>query len=149
MRIAVLIFTALTLFGQPTAESEVSAAVQRLFNAMAIHDAAGVRASFLPGATLTAVRNEGKPISSNSEEFAIRIGSAKEVLLERMWSPQVLIHGSIAVLWAPYDFHRDGKFSHCGVDSVSLAKSEGTWKIAFISYTTEMANCPESPFGKP
>ena len=64
-----------------------------------------------------------------------------------MWEPKVLIRGAIAQLWAPYDFHREGKFNHCGIDSVSLVKVGGAWKIAGISYTSETLNCPASPLG--
>jgi hypothetical protein len=35
---------------------------------------------------------------------------------ERYWSPTVLVRGSIAVVWAPYEFWIDGRTSHCGVD---------------------------------
>ncbi len=40
-----------------------------------------------------------------------------------------------------YEFVRDGKFSHCGVDSVSLFKSAEGWKIATIVYTMEITGC--------
>ena len=56
-------------------------------------------------------------------------------------NPKILIHKKIAVLWAKYDFFVNGKFSHCGVDSFSLIKSEGKWKIASIIYTVEKKAC--------
>jgi hypothetical protein len=68
-------------------------------------------------------------------------------MLERMWDARVLIHGRIAVLWTPYDFHRDGKFSHCGVDAFSLVKTDDGWKIAGFIYTVEPEGCRPSPLG--
>jgi hypothetical protein len=59
----------------------------------------------------------------------------------------VKIHGDIAFLWAPYDFHRGPKSDHCGIDSVSLAKIDGAWKIAALSFTSETQNCAASPLG--
>lgn len=135
------------LAAQTAEEREVTAAVQRLFDAMAAHDGAAIRTAFVNDARLVAVRPDGKLNVSAAETFAAHIGEAREAYLERIWEPKVLIRGAIAQLWAPYDFHRDKKFSHCGIDSVSLVKVEGAWKIAGISYTTETANCPASPLG--
>jgi hypothetical protein len=93
---------------------------------------------------MIAIRANGKVTTSTSEEFSTHITEAKEVWLERMSKPKVMLQGSIAVLWAPYDFHRGGKFSHCGIDSVSLAKTEAGWKIAVVSFTVETEGCPTS-----
>ena len=64
-------------------------------------------------------------------------GKYREVISD----PKILIHKNIAVLWAKYNFFIDGKFSHCGVDSFSLIKIEGKWKIASIIYTVEKKGC--------
>jgi hypothetical protein len=66
-----------------------------------------------------------------------------------MWNPKVLIHGGLAVVWADYDFHLNGKFSHCGVDSVTLVTVSGAWKISGIAYTMETSECTPSPLGPP
>ncbi len=55
--------------------------------------------------------------------------------------PDVLIRGSIAAVWGKYDFWIDGAFSHCGVDSVNLAKVDGEWKIAHFMWTVETDGC--------
>jgi len=49
-------------------------------------------------------------------------------------------------VWAPYDFWRDGKFSHCGVDAFDLIKTDEGWKIAGGGYTLE-SKCEPSPLG--
>lgn len=135
------------LFAASPEEVQATAAVQHLFDAMAAHDGPAIRAAFVKDARLFSVRADGTVSSSAVDTFAARIGAAKEAYLERMWEPKLLIRGAIAQLWAPYDFHRDGKFDHCGIDSVSLVKVEGAWKIAGISYTSEKENCPISPLG--
>jgi len=82
------------------------------------------------------------------------IGSAqsvterKEISRERIWNPEVRVHGSIATVWAPYDFWVDGKFSHCGVDAFDLIKTPDGWKIAGGVFTME-AKCEPSPLGPP
>lgn len=75
------------------------------------------------------------------------LATGKSRFVERIWEPTVLVHGPIAVVWAAYDFHVDGKFSHCGVDAFSLVRESGTWKIAGITYTTEPTGCAPSPLG--
>jgi hypothetical protein len=137
------------LFAATPEEIQVTTTVQHLFDAMAAHDTAAIQSAFVKDARMVAIRADGTLSVSAADTFATRIGAAKEAYLERMWDPNVLVHGSIAQLWAPYDFHREGKFTHCGIDSVSLVKVEGAWKIAGISYTTETTNCPASPLGKP
>ena len=54
---------------------------------------------------------------------------------ERYWDATVLTDGNIASVWAPYDFFRNGKFSHCGVDLFYLVKESKEWKIAHFGYT--------------
>ena len=64
-------------------------------------------------------------------------------LRERYWSPTVLIRGSIAVVWAPYEFWRDGKTSHCGVDVFDFVKVDGSWRVANGMWTVEPEACEE------
>jgi Domain of unknown function (DUF4440) len=126
-----------------------AAAVQALFDAMNAHDAAAAKALVIPEATLFAVHDDGKLSVTGFDKFAERIGSSKDALLERMWNPKVMEHGSIAVVWAEYDFHLNNKFHHCGVDSVSLVKTLDGWKISSIAYTAETNGCAPSPLGPP
>lgn len=69
--------------------------------------------------------------------------------LERIWDAEVRIRGPIAVVWAPYDFHIGGKFSHCGIDIFDLVEKESGWVITGATYTVERTGCSESPLGPP
>jgi hypothetical protein len=62
---------------------------------------------------------------------------------ERYWSPTVLVRGSIATVWAPYEFWIDGKTSHCGVDVFSFIKVGEAWHVANSMWTVEPDACPE------
>ena len=66
---------------------------------------------------------------------------------ERIWDPVILVDDQIAAVWAPYDFHIDGKFSHCGIDLFNLIYDEGAWKIANSSWTVIRKGCAPSPLG--
>ena len=63
--------------------------------------------------------------------------------IERTWNPEVRVRGTLATVWAAYDFHFGTQFSHCGVDAVQLLKvpSRG-WQIVSIADTFERDGCP-------
>jgi hypothetical protein len=46
-------------------------------------------------------------------------------------------------LWTPYEFYFEGKFSHCGVDSLAHDESTGEWKITQLTDTRRKTNCPD------
>ncbi len=138
-----------------TAQSEeqaVLAAVQGFFDSMESKDVAAARKVTLPEGVFVSVREEDgtKSIRSfSNQEFVDRLPAGTEQILERMWEPKVMIHQDIAVVWTRYDFHRDGKFSHCGIDAFQLVSTNDGWKIAGGTYTVERTDCPESPLGPP
>ena len=130
-------------------ERAVLAAVQQIFNGMAAHDAAMIKGAMTPEAKLIGART-GRPAATVSrDDFAASIAANKSQLLERIWNPQVLVRGSIAMVWAEYDFHANGNFNHCGVDSFLMLKTEEGWKATAISYTSETEGCKPSPLGPP
>lgn len=134
-------------------ESAVIAAVQQLFDAMAARDTAAARAVLMPEglffAVLTGEGGEGMVSATPHTEFLARLATAQERWLERMWEPQVLTHGPLAVVWTRYDFYRGDTFSHCGVDAFNLIRTAEGWRIASAAYTVERRGCPPSPLGPP
>jgi len=126
-------------------ETAVLAAAQRLFDAMAAPDAAAVQAAVLPGSMFTAVRARPDGTRQLSrvtvEQFAANL---RPGLFEHMWAPVVSLRGDmIATVSAPYEFRLDGKTTHCGIDVFDLAKVDGAWKIAGLTWTAEPAACAE------
>jgi len=133
-------------------DSAVVATVQRLFDAMARRDTAALRTLLVPGtrfASLPADRAVAAPRVQGDSAFLRTFAAGTERLLERMWQPVVHVEGPLATLWAPYDFHVDGKFSHCGVDAVTLLRGDGGWRVAGITYTLQRTDCAPSPLGPP
>ena len=56
--------------------------------------------------------------------------------------------GQLAVAWTTYDFHLNGKFSHCGAESFTLTRLNNRWMVVDWAYTAnEIENC-NSPLGK-
>jgi hypothetical protein len=70
---------------------------------------------------------------------------------ERMIYQTVLIEGDMAQVWGPYRFIAGGKTSHCGVNSLSLVRRDGVWKIANSSFSMvppdqcDALGAPEAP----
>ena len=51
--------------------------------------------------------------------------------------------GTLATVWADYDFHFGKTFSHCGVDAVQLLKTAEGWKIVSIADTFVREGCEQ------
>jgi len=151
--IALIVSAALsaTLMATPE-ERAVLAVVQRFFDTMAAKDVDGAQEVLVPEGRFFSIRTvDGKKVvrSSTNQEFLEGMKNSQEDWLERMWDPEVRIRSDIATVWTPYDFHRNGEFSHCGIDAFDLVKIEGTWKIAGGVYTVEREGCTPSPLGPP
>jgi hypothetical protein len=132
----------MVLSAQPADEKEAIAVVQRTFDGIAAHDGAMLRSMMLPDARIYVVRENGAASSTDVTEMTTSIASQKSAMLERFTSPpRVLIQGRMAQVWGEYEFLRDGKFSHCGVDSASLFKTADGWKIAALTYTVQRTGC--------
>ena len=71
-------------------------------------------------------------------------------LVERGWDPTVLVSGTIAVVWYPYDIYVDGEWSHCGVDVFNMIRTNDGWRIAVLQYNVQQPpECNEHPDGPP
>ncbi|MEN8377088.1 MAG: hypothetical protein ABFS34_16815 [Gemmatimonadota bacterium] len=132
------------------AEAEVLAAVQEFFDAMAARDSVAAADILIDEGVFFAVGTQdgvpGHTVSSHAA-FARLVGQLEDPIIERMWDPEVLMHGPIAIVWAPYDLYRGDDFSHCGVDGFSLVRTPDGWKIAAIIFTRETEDCPDNPAG--
>lgn len=140
--LACLVLSFVPLLASGSDEADAIATVQKTFDGMAAHDAAMIKSTMLPDAKLYSVRDNGTSTSTAAEDFGTRIAGMKGDIVERFIAkPTVMIRGKMAQVWGEYDFLRDGKFDHCGVDSVSLFKTADGWKIAALVYTSETTGC--------
>ena len=130
----------------------VIATTNGLFRAMLTHDTVALNRLLLPDARLTAVVPDGDSTivrTSPGAAWAERLGASSDTLLERIWSPVVHVSDGVAALWAAYDFHRGGKFSHCGADAFTMVRTRSGWRITDITYTVQRIGCRPSPLGPP
>lgn len=130
------------------AEAEVLAVVNRLWEAMRTNDSVMARSVFDSTAQFARIvdRNGARFVRwDRADNFVKAIGSAKTPWIERMVAPQVRVDGNLASVWTWYDFSVDGKVSHCGYDSIELAKLLTGWKIIYIADTQQRTGCDKTP----
>ncbi len=145
----ILIALTLTLLqnvSAQTTEDSVKTTVNRLFVAMKNADGEMLKSCFADSAILqTITRNkEGVTVvrSENPGDFAKAVASMpKNAADERISFETVKIDGPLAMVWTPYNFYYDGKFSHCGVNSFQLVRFNGEWKIQYLIDTRRKQGC--------
>ncbi|MBD3615340.1 MAG: nuclear transport factor 2 family protein [Gracilimonas sp.] len=133
---------------QNSTKQEVQATIETLFEGMLEADGQKVTASFTLDAIMqTIVKNEqGKVTVRNGslEAFVSSIGSAEPGRLnEKIGRYEIKVDGELASAWTPYEFYVGEEFSHCGVNSFQLMKTEDGWKIFHIVDTRRKDNCAE------
>ncbi len=148
--LALTVCAAGPLAAQATDDRAVAlAVVQQLFDAMRTKDTTLMRTLFVPGVRIMGVRprREGGSVlqETPTEQFAGVVARAQGTLLERIFDPEIRIDGTLASVWAPYDFHFNGTFSHCGVDAVLLLKVDGVCKIVALADSFQREGCPSRP----
>ena len=127
--------------------ADVKAAVDQWLAALNANDADAFAASQLvDGMTFRQAHGADgvmKLTSRSNADWVNRVRAETNRLHEQYWKPKILVHGGIAVFWAPYSFDINGKRSHCGVDVFDLVKTDGKWKVANAMWTVEPDGCPK------
>jgi tetratricopeptide (TPR) repeat protein len=136
----------------PQAERDaVLAAAQAVFDAIGSGDAELGAAVLTENATFTGTTETPDGVTHNAmgRDAFLEMIQGRTDMLERMWEPTVMVHGTVAVVWTRYDFHIGGEFSHCGVDAFNLVRNDEGWRVASIVWTVERTGCAPSPLGPP
>ncbi len=129
-----------------SAEAEVMAVVDRLFDAMRARDTATMRSLFTPDARLIRGRvADGKTtleVTAMSDFIENIAGAPPGLLLdEKLYAPEVRIDGNLATVWTFYTFHAGDRFSHCGVDAIQMIRFDDSWKMVHLADTARRENC--------
>ena len=136
--------------GGPTdslARQEVLAVLERMVDAMEKKDTAALRSTFEPGARLVGLRARqgGQALQTLSvSEFADFVArDTRDRWVERLREPEVRIEGTLATVWAGYDFYFGTRLSHCGTDAFQLLHTAEGWKIVSLADTYRTEGCRE------
>ena len=134
-------------FAQNTKSDDLKNASEipdKLFAAMKAKNFEGIRAVFTPAGQLVAIDKprDGKGISKTrvftAESFAKAISEAKGgEFIEKMSDKDVRIDGDLAMVSGRYTFYVGDKFSHCGLNTFNLVRTETGWLITNAASTLE------------
>ncbi len=144
MKIGILLLTILPMvcFSQTSEEGLVKATVNQLFNGMKTSDSILIKKSFHKNAVLQTITKTAEVKNESINDFALSISKAEKGSFdERITFSNILIDGNLASVWTSYEFYYKGQFSHCGVTSFQLVKSNNEWKIQYIIDTRRKDNC--------
>lgn len=129
-----------------TAVDSVKAVINKMFDAMKNADGESLKTCFGDSVVFQTISRdkEGKIVVVNEDpvEFALSVSQLpKGAADERVRFETIKIDGALAIVWAPYNFYFNGKFSHCGMDSFQLVGFSDGWKIQYIIDTRRKDNC--------
>jgi hypothetical protein len=131
---------------------EVTAVAKTFLAALSAADTATLSTLLATQAMIYSVRegDAGSAMAAVTREaFLESLGGEERELLERMWEPKVLVQDRVGMVWTPYDFHLNGRFSHCGIDVFTMLRGEEGWQVTNITYNVVREGCPPSPLGPP
>ena len=115
--------------------------VTDFFNALASEDKTAPAQQMIPEGVIfihnrmtpDAPRVDVVPVAEHLESWLKSPADVAEI----MHIETVEVDGDMAQVWGPYYFTVAGKLSHCGINSLSMVKRDGTWKVANTSFTME------------
>ncbi len=127
-------------------EDSVKAVVNRLFEGMKSAKPELLEQVFADSAIMqTIAKDKQGNTMIRTEKPAAFIdfikGIQPGVADERISFETIKIDGSLAIVWTPYQFYYNGKFSHCGVNSFQLVRLKEGWKIQYLIDTRKKEGC--------
>lgn len=129
-----------------TTEDSVKAVINKMFEAMRNSDAASLKSCFGDSIVFQTITHDKSGslvvVNENANGFTESISKLpKGAADEQISFETIKIDGPLAIVWAPYKFYFNGKFSHCGMDSFQLVRFSDGWKIQYIIDTRRKQGC--------
>lgn len=140
-----LSFSVFSQAAQSTEEKAIQATIQRFFDAIEKQDTMLFKSTLDPTGQVWVQNRAKDPIQISSRFLGQDVGSlvGEHQFLEKALHFDIKVHKGMAMAWVAYEFWRNGKFSHCGIDAFTLMKIEDSWKIVSLSYSVETSGCEE------
>ena len=133
-----------------SAEAEVRAVIDRMFEALRQQDTTTMRDTFHPDFRLAVTSfRDGQPVvrQVGADAFLTSLANAQERLDEQIADVEVRVHDNLATVWNRYNFYVGDRIDHCGVDAFILVRLPEGWKILQVADTQRSEGC--AAFGQP
>lgn len=133
---------------QETESLKVKATVETFFEGFHKGDTTLMKSVMMPNVSMQTAYINGK-----GEGVFVDDGGAEKLLKaiaerpedqkwdERLTNFNIQIDANLANAWVDYEFWFNDKFSHCGVNSFHLVKTDGKWKIVYLIDSRRKASC--------
>ncbi len=129
-------------FAQSEDEKAIKKVINNLFDSMQKHDSTMIRACFHFSARMQVIAENRKTgvveitTQSTIDNFVKNIGSlpTSSSIEEKALNSEIKIDGQLATAWTNYEFYRNQKISHCGIDAFQFYKTIDGWKILTLTY---------------
>lgn len=138
MRIYFILFFLLLGLSSNAQKQEVQKAIEIFFEGFHQKDSVKIKTVCADKMILQSIREssiKGNKLSNESAgEFYKSIATIPSTMkfLEKILSYNVQIDGTMAHVWAPYEFYLNDKLSHTGVNTFTLFKEKDSWKIIYL-----------------
>ncbi len=122
-------------------EVQIREVIDQLFVGMRQGDSSLVNNCFTSSATLNSA-DHGEMKNSPIEKFMEAIGTPHDRIWdERISNVVIQLDQGLAHAWMDYSFYVGEQFSHCGVNSMILIRTNDGWKIQSIVDTRRRTDC--------
>jgi ketosteroid isomerase-like protein len=126
---------------QSPEQAEVIAAADAFFAALRSDDKTALAGVMLSEGVIF-IHNRMNPAAPRVDAVPVadhlaRWAKGTRMADEEMHYETVLVNGDMAQVWGPYSFWSDYELTHCGINSLSMVKTESGWKVANTSFTME------------
>jgi len=138
MKFYILIFCILFGLSSNAQKQEVQNCIESFFEGFHQRDSVKIKLVCSDKMILQSISEniaKGNKLSNESaKEFYKSIASIPSNMKfqEKILSYNIQIDGTMAHVWAPYEFYINDKFSHSGVNTFTLFKEKDSWKIIYL-----------------
>lgn len=143
-----LCLSTITIYAQDDETAKVKAAIDTFFEGFHKGDTAIMKSVMMSKVTMQTafINKEGKGVfvdDGGPDKLlnAIANRPADQKWDERLTNFDIKIDANLAVAWVDYEFWFNDNFSHCGVNSFNLVKTENKWRIIYLIDSRKKENC--------
>lgn len=138
MKTYIIIFLLVIGFSAHAQKQDVQKNIELFFEAFHQKDSVKLKSVCSDKMILQSIsesKTKGNKLSDETaKEFYKSIASipSNVKFQEKILSYNIQIDGSMAHVWAPYEFYLNDKLSHSGVNTFTLFKENDVWKIIYL-----------------